>query len=125
MLVISRISKRLFLDSYRGMFQQSTITLHQVGYDSPVSSKSHSKYLFTLQDVWRLNEEQMEANAEQEILVRKKQLLDEELDKFLNGTNTSNYHSKTDTWMALYALKLPYSSTGGLYILSIGQLQSK
>jgi len=67
----------------------------------------------------------MEANADQEILVRKKQLLDKELDKFLNGINTSNYRSKTDTWMGFYALKLPYSSTGGLYILSIGQLQSK
>ena len=67
----------------------------------------------------------MEANADQEILVRKKQLLDKELDKFLNGINTSNYRSKTDTCMGFYALKLPYSSTGGLYILSIGQLQSK
>ena len=43
----------------------------------------------------------MEANADQEILVRKKQLLDKELDKFLNGINTSNYRSKTDTWMGL------------------------
>ena len=67
----------------------------------------------------------MEANAEQEILVRKEQLLDEELDKFLNGITTSNYRSKTDTWMGLHALKLPYISTGGLYIPSIGQLQSK
>ena len=67
----------------------------------------------------------MEANAEQEILVRKKQLLDEELDKFLNGINTSNYRSQTETWLLLQGLKLPYSSAGGLYILSIGQLQSK
>ena len=43
----------------------------------------------------------MEANAEQEILVRKEQLLDEELEKFLNGIKTSNYLSKTDTWMGL------------------------
>ena len=67
----------------------------------------------------------MEANAEQEILVRREQLQDEELDKFLNGINTSNYRSQTENWLQLQALKLPYSSTGGLYILSIGQLQSK
>ena len=61
----------------------------------------------------------MEANAEQEILVKKKQLLDEELDKFLNGIKTSNYRSKTDTWMVLYALNIPYCSIGGLYIMFI------
>ena len=43
----------------------------------------------------------MEANAEQEILDRREQILDEELDRFLEGINTSNYRSKTDTWMGL------------------------
>ena len=43
----------------------------------------------------------MEANAEQEILIRREQMLDEELDNFLNDINTSNYLSKTDTWMEL------------------------
>ena len=43
----------------------------------------------------------MEANAEHEILDRREQILDEELDRFLEGINTSNYRSKTDTWMGL------------------------
>ena len=43
----------------------------------------------------------MEANAEQEILIRREQMLDEELDNILNGINTSNYLSKKDTWMEL------------------------
>ena len=43
----------------------------------------------------------MAANADQEILDRREQLLDEELDKFINGINTSNRRIKTDTWMGL------------------------
>ena len=45
--------------------------------------------------------DQMSANADQEILDRREQLLDEELDKFINGVNTSNRRIKTDTWMGL------------------------
>ena len=45
--------------------------------------------------------EQMAANADQEILDRKTQLLDQELDKFINGINTSKIRPKTDTWMSL------------------------
>ena len=45
--------------------------------------------------------DQMSANADQEILDRREQLLDEELDKFINGINTSNRRTKTDTWMGL------------------------
>ena len=43
----------------------------------------------------------MVSNAKQEILDIREQMLDEELDKFLNGINTSNYRSKIDTWMGL------------------------
>ena len=43
----------------------------------------------------------MVSNAKQEILDIREQMLDEEQDKFLNGINTSNYRSKTDTWMGL------------------------
>ena len=43
----------------------------------------------------------MVSNAKQEILDIREQMLDEELDKFLNGINTSNYRSKTNTWMGL------------------------
>ena len=43
----------------------------------------------------------MVSNAKQEILDIREQMLDEELDKFLNGINTSNYRSKTITWMGL------------------------
>ena len=43
----------------------------------------------------------MVSNAKQEILDIREQMLDEELDKFLNGINTSNYLSKTNTWMGL------------------------
>ena len=43
----------------------------------------------------------MEANAEQEILDRREQILDEELDRFLEGINTSNKRVTTDTWMGL------------------------
>ena len=43
----------------------------------------------------------MEVNAEQEILDRREQILDEELDRFLEGINTSNKRVKTDTWMGL------------------------
>ena len=49
----------------------------------------------------REESEKIIANADQEILDRREQILDEELDKFLNGINTSNYRSKTDTWMGL------------------------
>ena len=50
-----------------------------------MSSKSHSEHLFSLKSFWRVYEEQMAANADQEILDRREQLLDEELDKFFNG----------------------------------------
>ena len=43
----------------------------------------------------------MAANADQEILDRREQILDEELDRFLKGINTSNKRVKTDTWMGL------------------------
>ena len=43
----------------------------------------------------------MLAVADQEILDRREQLLDEELDKFLNGINTSNKRVKSNTWMGL------------------------
>ena len=43
----------------------------------------------------------MVSNAKQEILDIREQMLDEELDKFLNGINTSNYRSKTNTCMGL------------------------
>ena len=43
----------------------------------------------------------MAANADQEILDRREQILDEELDKFLEGINTSKKRLKTDTWMGL------------------------
>ena len=60
----------------------------------------------------RVNEVQMSTNTDEEILDRREQLLDEKLDNFINGINTSNKHLKTNTWMGLYALKLPYSNTG-------------
>ena len=43
----------------------------------------------------------MVANADQEILDRREQILDEELDRFLEGINTSNKRVKKDTWMGL------------------------
>ena len=43
----------------------------------------------------------MAANADQEILDRREQLLDEELDKFINGINTSNVRPKSTTWMQI------------------------
>ena len=43
----------------------------------------------------------MVSNAEQEILDRREQILDEKLNRFLGGINASNYLSKTDTWMGL------------------------
>ena len=43
----------------------------------------------------------MAANADQEILDRREQILDEELDRFLEGINTSNKLVKTSTWMRL------------------------
>ena len=43
----------------------------------------------------------MEANAEHEIIDRREQILDEELDRFLEGKNTSNKRVKTYTWMGL------------------------
>ena len=38
---------------------------------------------------------------DQEIIDRREQLLDEELNKFVNGINTSNKSVKTITWMGL------------------------
>ena len=52
----------------------------------------------------------MAANADQEILDRREQILDEELDRFLEGINTSNNRLKTDTWMVIgskVTLKIP------------------
>ena len=43
----------------------------------------------------------MAANADQEIIDRREQLLDEELDKFVNGINTSKYKPKSNTWMSI------------------------
>ena len=43
----------------------------------------------------------MAANADEQIRDRQAHLLDQELDKFINGLNTSNYRSKTDSWMGL------------------------
>ena len=45
--------------------------------------------------------DQMAANADQEIIDRREQLLDEELDKFINGINTSNVRPKSTTWMQI------------------------
>ena len=41
----------------------------------------------------------MSAVSDLEILDRKTELLDQELDKFLNGINTSKRPIKTDTWL--------------------------
>ena len=43
----------------------------------------------------------MAANADEQIRDRQAHLLDQELDKFINGINTSKYCSKTDTWTGL------------------------
>ena len=43
----------------------------------------------------------MAANADQEIIDRRKHLLDEELDKFINGINTCNVRPKSSTWMSI------------------------
>ena len=43
----------------------------------------------------------MVANADQEILDRREQILYEELDRFLEVINPSNKRVKTDTWMGL------------------------
>ena len=43
----------------------------------------------------------MSAVADQEIIDRREQLLDEELDKFINGINTSKYRPKSNTWMSI------------------------
>jgi hypothetical protein len=43
--------------------------------------------------------EQMAADADQEIRERKAELLDQELDKFLNGINTLSVSSRSTTWM--------------------------
>ena len=45
--------------------------------------------------------DQMAANADQEIIDRREQLLDEELDRFINGINTSNVRPKSTTWMQI------------------------
>ena len=44
---------------------------------------------------------QMAANADEEIIDRREQLLDEELDKFINDINTSNVRPKSTTWMQI------------------------
>ena len=98
-----------YLGSHKGYFKTHTevclskgiLYLNKVGYDSPVSSKSHSEHLFSLESFWRVYDEQMAANADQEILDRREQILDEELDRFLEGINTSNKRVKTDTWIGL------------------------
>ena len=43
----------------------------------------------------------MAANADLEMKDRKSHLLDQELDKFINGINTSKIRPKTDTWISL------------------------
>ncbi len=43
----------------------------------------------------------MAADAQQNIMDRKAELLDQELDKFINGINTSKHRAKTNTWMAI------------------------
>ena len=40
-------------------------------------------------------------SADQEILDRREQLLDEELDKFINGMNTSKHKPKYSTWLSI------------------------
>ena len=45
--------------------------------------------------------EQMAANADQEILDRNAELLDKEIDRFMNGINTSKYKPKPSTWMSI------------------------
>ena len=44
---------------------------------------------------------QIAANADQEIIDRRKQFLDEKLDKLINGINTINYRPKPNTWMSI------------------------
>ena len=51
-------------------------------------------------------------------------MLDEEHDNFLHDINISKYHLKTEAWLRLQALNLPYSNTGGSNILFIVQLQN-
>ena len=43
----------------------------------------------------------MAANADQEIIDRRVHSLDDELDKFINGINTSNVRPKSTTWMQI------------------------
>lgn len=42
--------------------------------------------------------EQMAADADTEIRVRKSELLDNELDRFLSHVNTSNHRPKASSW---------------------------
>ena len=56
-------------------------------------------------------ESKLAADAQQNIMDRKAELLDQELDKFLNGINTSKYRTKTDTWMGLQALRVQFRET--------------
>ena len=44
-------------------------------------------------------ESKLAADAQQNIMDRKAELLDQELDKFLNGINTSKRPIKKDTWL--------------------------
>ena len=43
----------------------------------------------------------MAADAQQNVMDRKAELLDQELDKFINGINTSKYRTKSNTWMSI------------------------
>ena len=43
----------------------------------------------------------MAANVDQEIIDSREKLLDEELDKFINGIKTSKYRPKSSTWMSI------------------------
>ena len=53
----------------------------------------------------------MSAVVDQEILDRREQLLDEELDKFVNGINTSKYRPKSNTWMSIWFKSTPIEVT--------------
>ena len=59
----------------------------------------------------------MAANADQEIIDRREQLLDEELDKFVNGINTSKYKPKSNTWMSIWFESTPIEIWGIIYTI--------
>ena len=54
----------------------------------------------------------MSAVADQEILDRREQLLDEELDKFVNGINTSKHKPKYSTWLSIWNYGSPLEIQG-------------